>query len=319
MGLFMKLKLHLVLLFVITLVMLWQPCVAADKYYMISHAGSEDPFWRIVFNGAEAAAKEMGVKIKFLSPEKPNDMKRQVELFKTALSKDAKGVATTISDNRAFASLLTYAKNNLIPVVAFNSRPIDDDRVLNPYLAYIGMDDYLAGKTVGERILNSRKIKRHLVVANQQKGLTGLESRFKGIKEVLSRKNIKVVNLDVSSDPKKIQKIMFKYVQNNKDLEGIVTLGPASLHPIGRLVKKIGLNVYIASFDITPETIQHIKEGIVSFTFDQQPYLQGYLSVKMLVLNVKYKISPTDVNTGVGIIDTSNVIEVEALAKENIR
>ena len=42
----------------------------------------------------------------------------------------------------------------------------------------------------------------------------------------------------------------------------------------------------IAGFDITPEIIDAIEAGEIAFTIDQQQYLQGYLPILLLYLNV---------------------------------
>ncbi len=50
----------------------------------------------------------------------------------------------------------------------------------------------------------------------------------------------------------------------------------------------------IAGFDITPEIIDAIEAGTIAFTIDQQQYLQGYLPILLLYLNV------TNLNTAGG-------------------
>ena len=42
----------------------------------------------------------------------------------------------------------------------------------------------------------------------------------------------------------------------------------------------------IGGFDITPELIDAIEAGTIAFTVDQQQYLQGYMPVLLLFLNV---------------------------------
>ena len=42
-----------------------------------------------------------------------------------------------------------------------------------------------------------------------------------------------------------------------------------------------------------------IHEGLMQFTIDQQPFLQGFQTVMQLYLLKQYQLAPTDVNTGV--------------------
>ena len=55
--------------------------------------------------------------------------------------------------------------------------------------------------------------------------------------------------------------------------------------------------------------LQRIKDGKQSFAIDQQPYLQGFLSVSILASAIDFGTSlPTfPVLTGPGIVDASNI------------
>jgi simple sugar transport system substrate-binding protein len=75
----------------------------------------------------------------------------------------------------------------------------------------------------------------------------------------------------------------------------------------------------VAGFDLSPEILRLIKEGIVSFTIDQQPYLQGFLPVVQLVLNIRYGIRPSAVDAGATVIDRSSVDAVMELSRAGYR
>ncbi len=294
-------------------------CVAGEKIFLVSHAGAGDPFWKAEFKGAKQAASETGVELTILAPEIPNNLNRQFELLKSAIESGAAGIATTVSDMHSFSSLLKSGRKKGIPIIAFNAKPANNDCELNPYLAYIGIDDYLAGRIMGRNVLDSGRVSKHVVIANQLVGLEGLAARTKGITEVLSPQKIKVTELDVTMEPKQILQIIGNYLTEHPDVEAIISFGPAATHPIGKLIEKQGLNLYMASFDISPMTLKFIKDGLIDFTIDQQPYMQGYLAVKLLVLAARYKMRPPDINTGVGIINKSNVDKIESLVKKCIR
>lgn len=291
----------------------------ASQLFLLSHAGPGDPFWKVEFKGAQAAAQQADVELTILAPEMPNDITRQLELLREAIAANPDGIATTVPDSTAFSSALKRARNKGIPLIAFNARPLDDDRAMNPYQAYIGMDDYLAGKVMARKALQSGRLGGHVLVAVQQVGLTGLESRYKGINEVLSREGIQVDRLDVTPNPQTGMRIVQDYVDQHPELSAILCVGPTGLQPVGTLALQKGWDFYIASFDLCPITSKLIKKGVVDFTIDQQPYMQAYLAVQLLNLAARYKMTPPDINTGVGIIDKDNVERVEELARRNIR
>lgn len=291
----------------------------AQTYYLIAHAGMADPFWQVAFRGASDAAAETGLDLAILAPETVNDYARQIALIDSAIAADAAGIATTVSDPQAFAAVLQKARDRGIPVIAFNARPVDDDRRRNPYQAYIGMDDAAAGRFLADHAWRAGALKDRVLVAVQQGGHAGLEARYQGIAEVLERHGLRVDRLEVGTNDTTTEQRFRDYVAAHDDLSGVITLGPSGAHPIGRVLKADGLPLYFASFDVSPLTVRMIKDGLMDATVDQQPYMQGYLAVKLLPLVADYRMAPPDINTGIGLIDAGNVAAIEKLARDHIR
>lgn len=291
---------------------------ATPKIYMVSHAGAGDPFWKIEFKGARDAAKLTGVDLTILAPEIPNDITRQRELLDQAIAAKPSGILTTVPQYDSFAPLLRKAKAMGIPVVIFNAIPDNADPQDIPYLAYVGMNDFLAGQAAAKKILSAKPIGKRIAVAVQQVGITGLMARLKGIRSILEPRGIWVDMLDVTSEAQTIAKVVSDYLNSTTQLSAIISLGPVATHAIAPLLEKYP-SLYFASFDVSPLTVKLIESERLAFTIDQQPYMQSYLSVILLDLAARYALTPTDINTGVGIIDSHNVQTVKALSKEGLR
>ena len=63
---------------------------------------------------------------------------------------------------------------------------------------------------------------------------------------------------------------------------------------VGVYAKAAGLEpgkVFFAGFDMSPNTAQAIEQGYQSLVIDQQPFLQGYLSIVNICLTKKYGFS----------------------------
>jgi WD domain, G-beta repeat len=73
------------------------------------------------------------------------------------------------------------------------------------------------------------------------------------------------------------------------------------------------------SFDLVPEVLDAIEKGELQFTMDQQPYLQGYLSVINLYLLKRYSLTPTNINTGTVPVTWENVAKVKELVTQGYR
>jgi simple sugar transport system substrate-binding protein len=109
------------------------------------------------------------------------------------------------------------------------------------------------------------------------------------------------------------------FLRANKDVNGIITLGPTSAHPTIQAVEEMGLKgkIYFGSFDLSGEIAAAIKEGTIAFAIDQQPYLQGYLPVVILTNLVRYGVVPGNhINSGPGFVTKETIAVVEKLAGE---
>jgi simple sugar transport system substrate-binding protein len=228
-------------------------------------------------------------------------------------------IAVTIPNDLSFSKSLHRAKSLHIPVVAVNSKPTLEDRSKNPYLAFVGMDDYQAGRKVAERALSSGKLGEHVVIINHQPGLSGLENRQKGIRDVLLAKNIRVDTLDISMDPASITTIIESHLNRYPDIKSVFCLGPQGVHGIGHHFYKKKRDLYITSFDLSTFTLQLIREGIVAFSIDQQPFAQGYKSVSELLQLLRQKHPPQNIDTGVFFVNKENADTVLELVKKGLR
>lgn len=288
-------------------------------FFVVAHAGPGDPFWAVVQRGVQDAGRVLGVKAVFQGPASFS-VPEQVNMFRAAVASGAAGIATTISDARAWVDPIADARAKGIPVVAINVREPADFRTPIAYMSYIGMDEYEAGKTIARRAAGKLG-KAHAVVAIHQPGHVGLEARAKGIKEILEGRGGTVDKLDVTEDPTKAVGILRSYLKAHPDTKAIFALGPLSLIPTVKLVKEDGLKgkVLVESFDLDPVTCDAIKEGLVDATVDQQQYLQGFMAVVQLYLHAKYGLEPADYDTARGLVNAQNVDLVLSLVKDGYR
>ncbi len=82
--------------------------------------------------------------------------------------------------------------------------------------------------------------------------------------------------------------------------------------------KKPG-EIVAGGIDLTPATIDGLKDGYVTVTLDQQLYLQGFLPVVQCVLTRKYGISGMRLNTAGGVITPETIDALVPLIEAGIR
>jgi simple sugar transport system substrate-binding protein len=284
--------------------------------YLVQHAQcSFDAFWCVVQAGIDTAAKAENVDYTLLAPDK-FDLEKTAQLIEQAVSAKPDGLAVTVTDADLFRAPIQKALDAGIPVVAYNagSGPVVDNI---PYLTYLGQDEYQGGYLGGMRMAADGG--KGGVCINQQVGHTGLDLRCKGFVDALTEKGIPAEVLAISDDPAASQTVISDYYTANPDTDLFMTLGPNGANPFYAFYTQAGLTPDKAkhgTFDLSPEIIAHIKDGVTMFGIDQQPFLQGYGAVTALMLKLRQGIGPAMpvTATGPGFVDKTNVDVVEALA-----
>ena len=202
------------------------------------------------------------------------------------------------------------AKKAGIPVVGFNCG-IDAWKEQG-LLEYFGQDETVAGEAFGER-LNETGAKNNICVIQEQ-GHVALEARCAGVKKTFKGKT---TNLYVNgTNMPSVKSTITAKLKQDSSIDYVVTLGAPFALTAVQSVSDAGSKAKVATFDLNKDLVNAIKDGDVEFAVDQQPYLQGYLSVDALWL---YKTNGNfsgggqePVLTGPAFVDKSNV---EAIAK----
>ena len=94
------------------------------------------------------------------------------------------------------------------------------------------------------------------------------------------------------------------------DVNGIISLDCCSFPAIGQYLERNGLagKIPVVGSDLLPQTRELIQSGALTATISQNPQRQGHDSVMVLdEIYAQGKMPPTHTDTGVDIIDKSNV------------
>jgi simple sugar transport system substrate-binding protein len=78
-------------------------------------------------------------------------------------------------------------------------------------------------------------------------------------------------------------------------------------------------DVYVAGFDLSPATVQNVKDGWTDLVIDQQQWLQGFEAIAQICLTDKYGFSGLFIDTGGGFADANNIDAIAELVEQQIR
>lgn len=287
---------------------------AENRFVMVTHGVPSDPFWTVVKNGAEAAAETVGATLEYRSPS-TFDMAKMQQLAQAAVASQPAGLILSFTDENALGKVVQNASDNGIPVITINS----GGDVSAEYGAklHIGQSEYDAGKQAAER-MRDMGVEKGLCV-NHEQGNQGLDQRCDGFIEGFEGN---AEQLATSHDPVEIRNAIVAYLNQNQDIDGILTLGPLTADPMLQAMHEQGATEMftLGTFDLSPPILEALQKGELDFAIDQQQYLQGYLPVMLLDQYAKNGLLPAgDVATGPGFVTQENAAQVIELSKQGIR
>jgi simple sugar transport system substrate-binding protein len=281
---------------------------------MVTHS-DEGSFWSVVKKGAQAAAKDEGVKL-IWSPSN-NDPQKEAQLIDAAVSQKVDGLAVSVPNADAIKGSLAKAKQAGIPIVTLNSGETDYKAL--GAITHVGQDEVVAGRAAGARF-KSEGAKKVLCIIHEQ-GNVGLTQRCDGVKQGFGGA---VTNLQVkgTADIATTQTEIKSKLQADKSFDRIIALNPDIAEAAKTAIKGAGSSAKLATFDLNPAVIKDVQAGNIEFAVDQQQYLQGYLPIVFLKLykeNLNTVGGGQPVLTGPGFVDKSNAGTVAKLAEAGTR
>ncbi len=299
----------------------------AEKYnfVFVTQWGPESAFSAVVERGMKDAAKMAGVNCIMYRPPKEGDLAAQLSSFEAALLRKPDGIITTIPHPTMYNQVIQKALDKGIPVICSNTDGlVGTGHPLEDKIPYIGQDLFYSGYVLAKKASENFSDPSEMcaLVGVEVPGASWAEARAGGQIKFLEEHSCTYEKLDVGTEMATIQSRILAYLKKHPETNVVFTQGCFGPAPSGKAVRMAGYKpeeIIVVGYDIPPSTASEMKKGYVTFVIDQQPYLQGFLPVIQLYLRNKYGFSPWDVDTGLGIVDKSNVELVEGLAQQRIR
>jgi simple sugar transport system substrate-binding protein len=283
---------------------------------VVTHGQASSPFWAIVRNGVEAAARQMDVLVTYRAPD-VYSLERMKTLITQAVATRPAGLVVSIPEP-ALAPAIRRAVRAGIPVVSINSGS-DDFRRLG-VLAHVGQPEGRAGFQAGQRLVAGGV--RHALCINQQVGNQGLDARCQGLRRALRAAggDARVLPIDDQSPttPRRIADAV-----RSGSVDGLLALNATGGTLAVKAAAIVGAGApKVATFDLGPDVLSAVRAGRLMFAVDQQAYLQGYLPIVMLAERARYGLFPAQgdvVATGPHFVTKADAAKAIELSRRSIR
>jgi simple sugar transport system substrate-binding protein len=287
------------------------------RIVVITHGQASSPFWAIVRNGVEAAARQMDVLVTYRAPD-VYSLERMKALVDQAIATKPDGLVVSLPEP-GIGSEVRRAVEAGIPVVTINSGSDISHRL--GVLAHVGQPERRAGLVAGRRL--ARAGVRRALCVNQQVGNIGLDARCAGLAEAMraagGRSTIIGVDDQSPATPKRIAAAVVR-----DRIDGMLTLNATTGLEAVQAVRRGGATdrVKIGTFDLGPDVLNAVRQGKLRFAVDQQAYLQGYLPVALLTQRARYGLFPDEggvIATGPHFVTRANAEQAMELSRRSIR
>jgi simple sugar transport system substrate-binding protein len=283
---------------------------------VVTHGQASSPFWAIVRNGVEAAARQMDVVVSYRAPD-VYSLERMKTMIDQAVASRPDGLVVSIPE-AGLGPAIRRAVRAGIPVVSINSGS-DVYRGLG-VLAHVGQPEERAGFAAGRRLVDAG-VRRALCV-NQQLGNQGLDARCRGLARALSgaggRARVLSIDDQSPSTPRRIADAI-----RTGDIDGVLALnatgGILSVKAVRRSDRR---GTLVGTFDLGPDVLKAVQDHQLLFAVDQQAYLQGYLPVVLLAERARYGLFPAQGNvlpTGPNFVTAAEAGKAIGLSRRSIR
>ena len=277
----------------------------SDMLIALITMDSIDQHWVTLNEGAQEAAKELGVEVQFMAPNTKDDA-QQIECVNNAVSAGADAIIVAANGPDAISSALQEAVNQGIKLVYVDS-PANVDAE-----ATFSTDNEAAGKLAGEEMIKALEEKGitsgSIGIVNVNASTDSTVQRETGFRSAFEGTDFELLETQYGEgDAAKSQTIAENYI--TQGVVGIFGCNEGSTTGTGNAIKASGnADIVGVGFDKSDAITGLIKEGYLLCTMAQNPDVMGYEGVKAAVAAVNGEDLGGEVtDTGVSVINADSL------------
>ncbi len=309
---------------------LWAAPARADdakklRFVFVTSAGPGNPFYGPIIKGYNQAGKDLGVDVVFRGNQQTNllttaaDVKRMLE---DAIATKPDGLIVSDTYPEALNETIKAAVQSGIPVVLSNGG--FGEAAHTGALAFVGCDEKDLG-LIGAQRLREAGAKNVLVVATPP-GIPLVDLRIKGFEQGIAPSKMTEVQvpLETLGDATRLVNTMLAALEKDPTIDGVFSIGSCCGPAMVVVREQLGARadkMHFGTIDLGAPVLSALKDGKVDFALDQQQYLEGYMPVVMLAMDLRFAIKPAFdfVPTGPGVVTKENAEKVIGLSAQNVR
>jgi ribose transport system substrate-binding protein len=296
------------------LALAWAPAWAAnfssDRIDVIVKATTSQ-YWATVFDGADAAAKKLGVTINKLGASAETDVAQEVSIMENAIQSKPTGIVIAATNAQALAQPIAAATDAGIPVVV-----IDSDANTNKYVTFLATNNVTGGQRAADELASCVKARTgkeegQVAYMTALAGAQSLNDRDKGfVEEMKKYPDLKIVDHRTgNNDPGRALSDAEDILTRYPHLTALFADNEIEGDGAGRAIqeKSLGSKLCAVAFDTSDQEIHFVRNGNLDGLIVQNPYMMGYAGVWYALAAANGVVLPHAMDSGVHVVTKKNI------------
>jgi ribose transport system substrate-binding protein len=254
---------------------------AEDTAAVIVEATTSE-YWQWVFKGAEAAGKDLGVKIDKLGSPK-DDAAAQISILETAAGSKPAAIVISPTIFEALGDPISAVTDAGIPVIIIDSGAKTDN-----YASFLTTNNQAGGKAAADAMAacikeRTGKVAGKVGFITAMAGHESLDSRDKGFVDGIKAYPdlVNMGNRVANNQEAEGMSLTADMLTKDSDLVGIFADNAQMGTGAGTSISEQGLGdkVCLVAFDADKGEVEHLNDGSIYALIIQDPYMMGYAGV----------------------------------------
>lgn len=280
---------------------------ASEKTVVFHLKNVTNPFYKNVRDGAERAAKDLGVRIEIAAPTKPDNIEEQIRLVEDWVVKKPDGMVFVPVDYRAMVPSVQKIKDAKIPFVIYNNKMAEFADA-----PFVGLDDEEIGYQTTRSLLAAMSGKGSIIHIDGVPGAITAQDRKRGLERALKEQpGVKLL----ASQPGNYRRLPAVQVFENlmqrfPQIDGVMASNDDMAVGVAEAAATAGrTGIKVVGVDCIPDALQAIKDGRMFGSIDTAAHNQGYLSMRTMVEVLKGNKVPRMLMLPLTFVSKANVDE----------
>mgnify|MGYP002511041766 FL=1 len=240
---------------------------------------TDSEFFLSVFAGARAAAVEYNLELTISGPETEEDYETQNQMIAEAVEAGAEAIVFSAIDYTQNTAAIDAAAQRGVKIVS-----IDSGVGSSHVSAYIGTDNYAAGRMAAQAALERMEGGLHVGIVTYNEGTANGQERVQGAVDALEESGRAQITAVLSTlvDAERAQEDTQRLLRDHPEINVLLALNEPTSVGAARAVHGLGRRdeLCFVGFDSNVVTVDGLQDGCVDALIVQNPYAMGYLGVQ---------------------------------------